>query len=193
MSCKNDSGLKKHSFDLTDESGNIWAKIIIKLPEEFDTSYSWINSNPEIECGGSVDYRSHSKMHEVIQEVGIMQTPYLDSGYYFTIVHSRFAKCDTTLPSGKKDFIDFEKDLHKRNPSKSPELKIDTSVVIHGLTYDILSYNELLGKSPFNRLEAYTRFNNRNIMITFQNDIHPKLEFYVEVERSLKSLKIQSP
>lgn len=180
-----------HVIELQNKSEEYWAEVTCCLPSEFDTVYRWFNYNPEYNCYGSINYRSHSQAFEVVMETGIMQEPELDTGYYFTILHSTSAQCDSAIIIGPRDYTDFEKHLMKRNLAVSPQLKIDTGIVINGHEYNILSYNEILGESPFNRVEAYTTFNKRHLVFRLQNNIDNRNKFIEEANMIIRSIKIR--
>ncbi len=82
---------------------NNLGEVYFKLPEYYDTSFSWVHTS---ECGdpcADVKYRYQNKQLPIFKETGFSFAPLKDSVCQLTIVHSKVMKplaiADSSLPA----------------------------------------------------------------------------------------------
>ncbi len=210
FSCRNPNSTRKHSFTLIDRDSLLLGVIICKLPSDFDTTYTWLNSS-DCDCCDAIMYRSHSSNYEVITESGFLSMTHLDSGFYFTISHYPGIDCDTS-----REYVDNRPSPSKTHKQRIEEyikymessgsrinITIDTSRIINKNFYDIFSYTsdniyKILAEDSsktetvtFNVVTASTVYKNRSIGFNIQSNVHQRDSFNIIAMNILKSVHIE--
>ncbi len=94
--------------------------LTIRLPDEFDTFYQWIDKSEVDTCYTDFKYRIQNSTFPIIKENGRSYYKYIDSIYAITISHS----CDESCQIKDIEMYEYMKqELLKRNKDRINELE----------------------------------------------------------------------
>ena len=174
----------EHRINLKNDLG----ELTIKLPSEFDTTYSWTNYS-DYYCGDREMFRIANKNYTLLQENGAFYNVIPDSLYQMTIEQLRHIECgdsiiidNTTLESMTEKYIAIY--------SSSTKIFVKELRRIHERDYLIIGSN--LRKET--RLNIMTAINGHYILIDFiYQGKQCGQEFVDKINKSLNTIKISTP
>lgn len=180
----------EHIIELKNDLG----QLIISLPPEFDTAYSW-KYQSDIACEDSQKFRFANKKYSLPQESGMFYFFTVDSLYQFTV--EQLIHKDTGIR-----FNEFF--LEQRANSlimmyEDVDFFIKEMRRINDRDFAVMAYKQMSHRSYGNydknnleiELDLFTRVNEYPICLEFLCQAKDCTDFLNRVEKSLPSIKIQ--